>query len=699
MRFSTLLLAGAAAALPLGAVGAQDAPPVAIIPDSVVEAERALAARQGILARFGARETLVDRQTIEGLPGGANRDLTSVLLQTPGVVQDGFGDIHIRGEHRNLQYRLNGIALPEALGGFGQVFQPRSFRSVSVLTGALPAQFGFRTNAVIDLETRSGALDPGGSIGMYGGSNGRLEPHITWGGVVDGWDVFATGTWLQTQAGINNPAPTASPLHDRSNQTNGLGYASRQLDDTTRIAFIAGTALNRFQIPNRPNVPSQYTAFGVSEFDSTQLNSRQWERTWYGVAALQKKLSDDADLQTAVFTRYTSTSYTPSTVGELVLNGVASSSFRSGMAMGTQTDVAWRVAPNHTVRVGYQATGERAIFRNASYVLPLDADGAAVDDPFVIGNNGGRTGWLYGVYIQDEWRVTDRLTVNFGLRWDQMVQYVTAGQLSPRVNVVWRPTDSTTFHAGYARTFTPPQFELVATPALIPFQNTTNAPFGLTNNLPQPERANRFDIGVSQTLFGNLTLGVDAYYKQVRDLLDFGQFQNAIIYTPFNYQKGMVYGVEFTGAWRTETLLAYANFAISRSMARNITSAQYNFDADELAYISSKYVRTDHDQMYTGSAGAIWNAWEGGRLSATMLYGNGLRAGFANTDKLSPYATANIGVQQDFTIPQGGTWTARFDIINLTDTRYLLRDGTGIGVGAPQYGFRRGFFAGLSRAI
>jgi hypothetical protein len=132
-------------------------------------------------------------------------------------------------------------------------------------------------------------------------------------------------------------------------------------------------------------------------------------------------------------------------------------------------------------------------------------------------------------------------------------------------------------------------------------------------------------------------------------------------------------------------------------MARNIVSAQYNFDPDELAYIASKYIRTDHDQLYTASAGAIWNAWEGGRLSTTMLYGNGLRAGFANTNKLPPYATANLGAQQEFEIAGTGKWQARFDILNIANTRYILRDGTGVGVGAPAYGWRRGVYAGLSK--
>ena len=95
-----------------------------------------------------------------------------MLTQTPGVVQDSFGDIRVRGEHRNLQYRRNGVVPPEGLSGFGEFFDARALRSVSVLTGAMLAQFGFRTNAVIDLKTRIGA------------------------GFAGNWDVFATGSML-----------------------------------------------------------------------------------------------------------------------------------------------------------------------------------------------------------------------------------------------------------------------------------------------------------------------------------------------------------------------------------------------------------------------------------------------------------------------------------------------------------------------
>jgi len=61
------------------------------------------------------------------------------------------------------------------------------------------------------------------------------------------------------------------------------------------------------------------------------------------------------------------------------------------------------------------------------------------------------------------------------------------------------------------------------------------------------------------------------------------------------------------------------------------------------------------------------------------------------------YVTVNLGVSHDF--DWAGGLTARLDVINAFDEVYEIRDGTGVGVGAPRYGARRGFFVGLSKAL
>ncbi|HEY2529867.1 MAG TPA: TonB-dependent receptor, partial [Xanthobacteraceae bacterium] len=91
--------------------------------------------------------------------------------------------------------------------------------------------------------------------------------------------------------------------------------------------------------------------------------------------------------------------------------------------------------------------------------------------------------------------------------------------------------------------------------------------------------------------------------------------------------------------------------------------------------------------------------WCGTTLSADMIYGSGLRSGDANIDHEAPYAQFNVGVAHEFGSPDGKPVTVRFDVVNLFDTVYQIRSGTGIGVFAAQYGPRRGFYMGISKKL
>jgi len=143
--------------------------------------------------------------------------LNQVILQAPEVAQDSFGQFHIRGEHNGLQYRLNGIILPEGISVFGQSLDPRFISSLSLITGALPAEYGLRTAGIIDITTKSGIEAPGGTISLYGGSHGTVEPSFTYGGGAGSFSYLLTGDFLRNDLGIESPdgsswtTPTGSP--------------------------------------------------------------------------------------------------------------------------------------------------------------------------------------------------------------------------------------------------------------------------------------------------------------------------------------------------------------------------------------------------------------------------------------------------------------------------------------------------------
>jgi outer membrane receptor protein involved in Fe transport len=128
-------------------------------------------------------------------------------------------------------------------------------------------------------------------------------------------------------------------------------------------------------------------------------------------------------------------------------------------------------------------------------------------------------------------------------------------------------------------------------------------------------------------------------------------------------------------------------------------SNQYVLDAATYEYLLSHYHYTDDMQRMTGSAGASYK-WDKTLFTSSMTYGSGLRSGFANVDHTTPYAVVNFGIAQEFQwAPDLKPMTVRADIVNVFDQIYELRDGTGIGVFAPQFGARRGYYLGLSQKL
>ncbi|MGY4233150.1 hypothetical protein ACVIIW_002097 [Bradyrhizobium sp. USDA 4449] len=659
------------------------------------------AARQTIVAPTGTSPYQMTQQAIEALPQGENTSLDRVLLQAPGVSQDSAagGDLHVRNEHANVQYRINGIMLPDGVGAFGQILDTGIVGNLALITGALPAQYGLRTAGVVDIQTKSSAFDNTGKVGIYGGSHETITPYAEWGGTVGNTRYFVSGRYFGSNLGLENPTPSNNAIHDHTDQGKGFAYLSTVVDPTTRIVYMGGVSNSRFQIPNNPSQTPQYTAFGVSDFNSANLNENQREFNSFNVLALQYS-SNGLDLQTSYFNRYSSVHFVPDVIGDLVFNGVASDVYRSSLTHGVQTDAAYRVSDAHTLHAGFTVSAENAFVGNGSVLLPLDVTGAPFDAPFNVLDQSSKTGFLFGTYIGDEWKVTNRITLNYGLRFDQMMQYTDANQLSPRISMSYTPWDGTVFHAGYARYFTPPQLVLAAPTNLGLVQNTTQQPEVNLADPVRPERSHYFDVGVTQKLLPGLEVGVDGYYKMARDLLDDGQFGAAYVLTAFNYEKGDNYGVELSAKYSDTHFRAYANIAYARQTATNVVSNQFLFGADELAYIASHYVYTDHSQWVSGSAGASYKWDNGTRLSMDVLYGSGLRSGFANTSSLPWYSQVNLGVSHEFKwFDDKKPTTLRFDVVNLFDTVYEIRDGSGIGVFAPQFGPRRGFFFGMSQKL
>ena len=352
-------------------------------------------ARSEIQPSLGATVYNFGRQAIETQPQGDNQPFNRLLLQAPGVSQDSFGQLHVRNEHANTQFRINGVRLPEGINVFGQVLQTRLANSVALITGSLPAQYGLRTSGIIDIQTKTGTLAPGGSVTMYGGSQSTLQPSAEWGGTVGQIDYYATGEYLQNAEGIENPAPTRNAIHDDSQQPKGFAYVSGIIDPTSRLTAIFGATRSQFQIPQvAGQTPSLgLTVNGISDFPSALINENQRQINNFGILAWQKKIGD-IDFQLAGFSRYSSVYFSPGDpTADILFNGIAQTAFRQNWASGVQGDGSWRVVPEHTLRSGFYILRERSPFNATSNVLPIDENGVqTTGQPISIFDSGSKTG-------------------------------------------------------------------------------------------------------------------------------------------------------------------------------------------------------------------------------------------------------------------------------------------------------------------
>jgi outer membrane receptor protein involved in Fe transport len=676
------------------------------LPTVEVISEQLDIARLQIQPSLGASTYYFGSEALETVPQGENAPLNQVILQMPAVAQDSFGQIHVRGEHANVQFRINGVELPEGLSVFGQALETRFARSISLLTGALPAQYGFFTAGVLDIQTKTGLTNPGLALTMYGGSFNWLEPSFEYGGREGPVDWFFTGDHLSNERGIENPAPTYNAIHDATQQLHGFSYMSGIIDPDTRVSVIGGAFDGRFQIPNNPGqIPSLgLNVLGQTTFNSIFLSEVQHESNQFGVLSLQKHI-DDINIQISAFVRNSVVSFSPDVIGDLLFNGVTPFARRSDLAEGIQADASWRINDSHTLRGGFLGQVETTAFDTTSSVLPVDATGAQTSIvPINIIDNGARTGGLYGVYLQDEWRILPALTLNAGLRFDAVNEFTNENQVSPRVNAVWKAADTTTVHAGYSRYFVPPPFELVAPTAISLLNNTTAAPAVQQDDTAKAERSNYFDIGINQIIVPGLTVGLDGYYKLAKNLIDEGQFGAPIIFTAFNYASARVDGAVLTISYDHGPWSIYGNAAYGRAVGTHIISSQFNFKPDELAYIAQHYIHLDHDQTWTASAGAAYTFNQGTkyqtRVSADLLVQSGLRAStptVPNGASLPEYAAVNASIVQKLDLGIGQGTELRLDVLNIGDAVYQIRNGTGVGVGAPQFGIRRAILAGLTQ--
>src|SRR5271165_102920 len=646
----------------------------------------------------GANDYSVTSKDIFNLPRGENTTITDVLTQMPGVAIDQNQQIHIRNtEGPQFQYQINGVLVPLDINTnppFILMINPMFVHQLTLLDGVLPARYSYATGGVVDIETKDGFEQTGGSLTFYAGQRDTIQPGFQYAGSSGKFSYYVSALYSEGNTAFSSATSGPNAIHNWTNQGQAFGIFSYALNDTTKLSLILSAAASDNQLPNVPNLTPAYSLAGVSYYPSKDINSYLNFRDYLAILSLKGSLNSDLIYQFAYSLHSITQDFKPDNTGELIYQGVASTASHKDLDNTLQGDVTYQLG-SHTLSTGFYLGEYRVIADDSSLVFPVDANSNQTSDvPIRVNANTSATNIVAGIYLNDLWSITDQLRANIGVRWDELTGFTRGSQFDPTINLTYEPTSNTTFHGGFARYFQVPSFQGISPTVSTTFAGTTAAgPPGIATPLPEDDY--EWDIGVVQHLTPAITISGDSFYEITRHYLDTGQFGVVPIFAPFNYQNGYIWGTELAATYKTNSLSIYANVTIGRNMQKGVATGQFNFDPDELAYINHHYIVLDHQPLAGVSAGATYT-WKPYTFSFDAIYSSGLRAGFADTERLPNVFQVNVSAQRAFRVPGIGQLIDRITIVNLFGRTNLIRPGEGIGIFQSAYGPRFTVFNTIS---
>lgn len=651
----------------------------------------------------------LSRKDIETLPRGNNNDVYDVLLTIPSVIYGGLKQTHIRQDHANQQFRIDGIPIPDTVSGaFADIVPPRAWERADIILGGMEAQYGNKTALVVDITSKSGTKPGFGSAQVFGGSNQTVNPSFEYGGAIgEKIRFYLLNSYVTTNRGIEPPTLGKTNDHNQSEKNNTYLRGDYQHDNRNNVSWIFLNSVAKYQIPTIPNLEANADVLallpGFTPTASQSVDQFQKENSQYSQLVWRHDVNANNFFGLGLYFRRGVADFQTDPLNALaydddVNTAQTASQRRVAYSGGARFDYTWVPDSHHLVKTGFQLDYTRA--NNNAQIFAFDTSSGSPVGPVVTREGSNQTiQTRQEFWIQDQWSLNDHWTFNLGVRGDAIQGFYNEGQVSPRAGVTYKHNQSNVFHAYYGRLFTPPNVEQVAVTQLNT-QNTTAAPDDPTGFRPRAERAHYFEVGSYHALHRKATLELTAYYKLSHYLSDAGQFGSTPLLNFFAFERGWQRGID--GALKvqfTDDLSGRGNVAWGQCKGYGLQSGQYLLDQAEINDIMSPGgVFCDHSQLMTSSAVLSYRLWERTALTGQMLYGSGLRTAEpgakTNSSHESSYTVYNASITHTIPLPwHNQKMLLGFDVINLFDQQYFINSGEGsIGLGIAHAGMPRSYF-------
>lgn len=677
----------------------------------------------------------VGSKDIAVMPQGEDIKLPKLIATiTPGVVQGPFGQTFIRGNHANIQYQIDGVQLPDSPSNtFGEAFSPRNIDHMEIITGGIPAEYGERLAAVVNIITKSGEEMPGATASISYGSYNTMTPSLEVSGssASGSFKYYLSGNYSKTDRGLDTPQPTSETsqqqggseaVHDKANNDNEF-FKLDWVGTNDRLSLIGFNERGYFQIPTYPKAflptaPFFQPGF-VDNFGNTggfnylpaATDDDQTERNRYTQLVYKHQISGDTFFQLAPYYKGSEIKVRNDPVNDLaakdLIPGSAPSSFSEDKKTdnyGLKGDLTTRLGPANKVKTGFQyqsskTSGPLEVISGQGAVAASDGQPATAPMTTTSDDNGVDKGVFEAVYLQDEVTATQWLTLSLGLRYDA-TQFMFADQkptdamLQPRVGISLLLTDSTRLHLFYGKLFQPAPAENLRDT----FNTLSGGAQELTPYDIKAEKDDFYEIGIDQGLPGPQVLSLTYWYKLAENMLDDAQLLNTSIAQPYNFKKGFAYGTEVSLAGQfSDRWGDFINYSYEIARGKGISGGLFAFPQGQGAP-SDDYVYLDHCQINTGNAGVRYR--DGGLWwTLQSTYGSGLRTGPDNSKSLPTHVTEDTTLGYGFLKSQ--SWLSELkvsgDVLNITDNRYPISVANGFN--GSHYSAGREYFLHLSKEI
>jgi outer membrane receptor protein involved in Fe transport len=635
------------------------------------------------------------KQQINANPVGQSLD--NLIETMPGIVQFSYNEPVAHGFH-GLTYELDGIPLPQGTASnFSEIIDPRTIDSLEVFTGAFPAEYGgYRQGAVVNIishrasdltQPEQGYVTLGG--GNYGGLQGSFGESATLGTT----RFFLNGNTEQTDRGLDSP--TFVPQHDSASQGNEFLRTITNIGKNDVLAFDASNNFATFQIPiNTTTTPISPVAVPAGtddvqlEYDSlfslafthnaADGNSYTQIAPWYHYDRIVYAGDLEKDLQ-GTFTDFTQD---PPAVTDL--DGLRQD--RASTFQGLRL-AHFHVWGDNAFKAGVDETVEN--FHGNEQIAYLDDDG--VQQNFF--DNQAQRGTLFSAYVQDKWTPTQYLSLFGGLRYDHSTGYVSGGQLSPRIEMNVKINPSSIFHAYYGRLYAAPFLEDTRRAAVV-------IGGGNPDDLPvydlQPERDSYYEFGLSHQFAPGARAYVNAWKRNVTNVLDTTQLFPTPIFAVYNNSIGIAEGVEgrVDARWNNGDSM-FVSGTLSNSQAGGISGGTFLFcptpstqcqQGIEDVTLSPE----DHDQTFAMIVSYTHRLTPDKSYFVTLQpeYGTGYPVQFQNgQQRLAPHLIYDASAGKDPTRGRHPMPGFVADFTNITNNAYLIKVNNGFNTTqwAPGY--------------